>query len=160
MGNFTHLPKHARFLHASSSLWDDKDKDKSSDECEPEPKDVCKTDAELVKNKDECEVKEKDECEEEKSGSGGKVLESKGRKGVIHAVIGPVIDVYFEEEVPEVLNALKVQDAPIDNLVLEVSHKLIGFFLKFKPGLRGVCSIFFYFKIFDILKFLKDLYYF
>jgi len=86
MGNFTHLPKHARFLHASSSLWDDKDKDKSSDECEPEPKDVCKTDAELVKNKDECEVKEKDECEEEKSGSGGKVLESKGRKGVIHVL--------------------------------------------------------------------------
>jgi len=128
MGNFTHLPKNARFLHGSSSLWDDKDKDKSSDECEPEPKDVCKTDAELVKNKDECEVKEKDECEEEKSGSGGKVLESKGRKGVIHAVIGPVIDVYFEEEVPEVLNALKVQDAPIDNLVLEVSHKFFFYF--------------------------------
>ncbi|XP_037719161.1 ATP synthase subunit beta, mitochondrial [Drosophila subpulchrella] len=132
MGNFAHLPKHARFLHASSSLWDDKDKDKASDECEPEPKDVCKTDAELVKNKDECEVKEKDECEvkpkdeceDEKSGSGGKVLESKGRKGVIHAVIGPVIDVYFEEEVPEVLNALKVQDAPIENLVLEVFHHL------------------------------------
>ncbi|XP_016964936.1 ATP synthase subunit beta, mitochondrial [Drosophila biarmipes] len=132
MGNFAQLPKHARSLHASSSLWDDKDKDKSGDACEPEPKDVCETDAELVKNKDECEVKEKDECEvkakdeceDGKSGGGGKVLDSKGRKGVIHAVIGPVIDVYFEEEVPEVLNALKVQDAPIENLVLEVFHHL------------------------------------
>ncbi|KAH8364195.1 hypothetical protein KR084_003492, partial [Drosophila pseudotakahashii] len=130
MGSFARLPIHARSLHASSSLWDDKDK--SSDDCDPDPKNVCKTDAELVKKKDECEVKEKDECEvkakdeceDEKSGGGGKVLESKGRKGVIHAVIGPVIDVYFEEEVPEVLNALKVQDAPIDNLVLEVFHHL------------------------------------
>ncbi|XP_070071331.1 ATP synthase subunit beta isoform X2 [Drosophila takahashii] len=116
LGNFAQLPIHARSLHASSSLWDDKDK--SSDECEPK-KDECE-----VKEKDECEVKAKDECEDEKPGGGGKVLESKGRKGVIHAVIGPVIDVYFEEEVPEVLNALKVQDAPIDNLVLEVFHHL------------------------------------
>lgn len=109
-----------RYLHASLSLWDDKDKKKSGDECEPEPQEVCKTDAELVKKKDEAE----DECEEKKSDGGGKKLESKGRKGVIHAVIGPVIDVYFEEEVPEVLNALQVQDAPIANLVLEVFHHL------------------------------------
>ncbi|EDV52201.2 uncharacterized protein Dere_GG15949 [Drosophila erecta] len=119
LGNLWKLPSHARYLHASLSLWDDKDK-KSGDECEPEPQDVCKTDAELVKKKDERE----DECDEKKSDGGGKVLDSKGRKGVIHAVIGPVIDVYFEEEVPEVLNALQVQDAPIENLVLEVFHHL------------------------------------
>lgn len=112
-----------RYLHASLSLWDDKDKKKSGDECEPEPQEVCKTDAELVKKKDEAE----DECEEKKSDGGGKKLESKGRKGVIHAVIGPVIDVYFEEEVPEVLNALQVQDAPIANLVLEVSQRINQF---------------------------------
>ncbi|XP_039488489.2 ATP synthase subunit beta, mitochondrial [Drosophila santomea] len=119
LGNPVKLPSHARYLHASLSLWDDKDK-KSGDECESEPQDVCKTDAELVKKKGERE----DGCEEKKSAGGGKVLDSKGRKGVIHAVIGPVIDVYFEEEVPEVLNALQVQDAPIDNLVLEVFHHL------------------------------------
>ncbi|KMY99933.1 ATP synthase subunit beta, mitochondrial [Drosophila simulans] len=120
LGNPAQFPNYARYLHASLSLWDDKDKNKSGDECEPEPQEVCKTDAELVKKKDEAE----DECEEKKSDGGGKKLESKGRKGVIHAVIGPVIDVYFEEEVPEVLNALQVQDAPIANLVLEVFHHL------------------------------------
>ncbi|XP_033160968.1 ATP synthase subunit beta, mitochondrial [Drosophila mauritiana] len=120
LGNPVLFPNYARYLHASSSLWDDKDKNKSGDECEPEPQEVCKTDAELVKKKYEAE----DECEEKKSDGGGKKLESKGRKGVIHAVIGPVIDVYFEEEVPEVLNALQVQDAPIANLVLEVFHHL------------------------------------
>ncbi|XP_017126720.1 ATP synthase subunit beta, mitochondrial [Drosophila elegans] len=119
LGNCVKFPNHARSFHASLSLWDDKgkDKDKLSDECEPEPKEVCKTDAELVKQKDECE-------DGESGGGKGKELESKGRKGVIHAVIGPVIDVYFEEEVPEVLNALKVLDSPIDNLVLEVFHHL------------------------------------
>ncbi|XP_017080869.1 ATP synthase subunit beta, mitochondrial [Drosophila eugracilis] len=138
LGNSVQFPNLARSLHASLPLWDDKDK--TFDECEPELKDITKTDLEMVKKKDErklkekdecevkekdeCEVKEKDECEDEKMGKGDKELESKGRKGVIHAVIGPVIDVYFEEEVPEVLNALKVQDAPIDNLVLEVFHHL------------------------------------
>ncbi|EDW41670.1 ATP synthase subunit beta, mitochondrial [Drosophila sechellia] len=120
LGNPAQFPNYARYLHASLSLWDDKDKNNSGDECEPEPQEVCKTDAELVKKKDEAE----DECEEKKLDGGGKKLESKGRKGVIHAVIGPVIDVYFEEEVPEVLNALQVQDAPIANLVLEVFHHL------------------------------------
>lgn len=61
----------------------------------------------------------------------------KGTEGVIHAVIGPVIDVYFPDEMPEVLNAMEVQDAPIGRLVLEVisvySSNLI-FFLKQKDN--------------------------
>lgn len=89
-------------------LRDDKDK---SDECKPEPEEVCKE-----------EAKEKDPCEDEKTpgGGGAKKLEGKGREGVIHAVIGPVIDVYFPDEIPEILNAMEVVDAPIGRLVLEV----------------------------------------
>ncbi|XP_023164380.1 ATP synthase subunit beta, mitochondrial isoform X2 [Drosophila hydei] len=68
-----------------------------------------------------------DKCGKEsgnKSGKDdGKIL-GKRREGVIHAVIGPVIDVYFPDDMPEVLNAMEVQDAPIGRLVLEVFHHL------------------------------------
>ncbi|XP_017028030.1 ATP synthase subunit beta, mitochondrial isoform X2 [Drosophila kikkawai] len=107
------LLDHARFLHASLVRCDDKDN--LSDECKPEPKDVCEN---------EEDVKEKDTGDDEKSGDGVKKLKGKGREGVIHAVIGPVIDVYFPDEIPENLNAMEVVDAPIGRLVVEVFHHL------------------------------------
>ncbi|XP_017843395.1 ATP synthase subunit beta, mitochondrial [Drosophila busckii] len=64
-----------------------------------------------------------------KSGDGkGKAdladLLTKRKEGVIHAVIGPVIDVYFPDEVPEVMNAMEIMDASIEHLVVEVFHHL------------------------------------
>ncbi|XP_020816736.1 ATP synthase subunit beta, mitochondrial-like [Drosophila serrata] len=107
---------HVRSLHASLVLWDDTDKDKPSDECKLEPEDVC--------GKEEV-VEENDSCGDEKmSGDGAKKLMGKGREGVIHAVIGPVVDVYFEGDIPENMNAMDVIDAPVGRLVLEVFHHL------------------------------------
>lgn len=61
------------------------------------------------------------------SNTGGKELGAvlgKGSVGYIQAVIGPVIDVYFPKDVPDILNAMVVQDAPVEHLVLEVFHHL------------------------------------
>lgn len=120
MGSLLQSPRHARSLHASLGLWDDKGKPEDCDpkpaECKPEPK-------------DECKPEPKDECDEGAAGASGgedkKPPEGKGREGYIHAVIGPVIDVYFPEELPEVLNAMEVIDAPIGRLVLEVRYGIL-----------------------------------
>lgn len=104
MGSVLQSPRHGvRSLHASLGLWDDKDK---PDDCDPKPV--------------ECKPEPKDECDEGVSDQ--KAPEGKGREGYIHAVIGPVIDVYFPDELPEVLNAMEVIDAPIGRLVLEVRY--------------------------------------
>lgn len=63
---------------------------------------------------------DKKEAGDKKGGGALGELLSKRRKGVIHSVIGPVIDVYFPDEIPEVLNAVEVQEAQIGRLVLEV----------------------------------------
>ncbi|XP_030372512.1 ATP synthase subunit beta, mitochondrial isoform X2 [Scaptodrosophila lebanonensis] len=131
---------------------DDKDDDdkckKPTDECEFE-EETCEDEEEKAALKahvgagkaEKCIIEEPcepvpDPCEEgvpavvggtPSKGGGGtaqKTLVGKRREGVIHAVIGPVIDVYFPDEVPEVLNALDVMDAPIGHLVLEVFHHL------------------------------------
>ncbi|KAH8269969.1 hypothetical protein KR018_001133, partial [Drosophila ironensis] len=110
VGNMGIFSIHARPLYGSLGLRAGKD-----DECDPKPV--------------ECEP-EPEECESPKSKKSGKgkggasKLEGKGREGYIHAVIGPVIDVYFPDELPEVLNAMEVIDAPIGRLVLEVFHHL------------------------------------
>ncbi|XP_068148117.1 ATP synthase subunit beta, mitochondrial [Drosophila tropicalis] len=57
-------------------------------------------------------------------GTAPKNLDGKRLEGQIQAVIGPVIDVYFPDELPEVLNAIEVIDAPVEHLVLEVFHHL------------------------------------
>lgn len=64
----------------------------------------------------------------------------KRREGIIHAVIGPVIDVYFPEEVPEVLNAMEVQDAPIGRLVLEVIGSFNTFVIFYSKSNLGLTS--------------------
>ena len=46
-----------------------------------------------------------------------------GMKGKIVAVIGPVVDVHFEEGRPRILNALEVQGRD-NRLVLEVAQHL------------------------------------
>ncbi|KAL7733466.1 hypothetical protein ACLKA6_004939 [Drosophila palustris] len=74
--------------------------------------------------KDACES---DDKKDKASTTGGKDLGAvlgKRREGIIHAVIGPVIDVYFPEEIPDVMNAMEVVDAPVEHLVLEVFHHL------------------------------------
>ncbi|KAH8380257.1 hypothetical protein KR009_009723, partial [Drosophila setifemur] len=109
-GNLVQFPHLGRSFHASLSLRAKDDKN----ECDPKPEDVCKT-----------EPKEADPCAEGASGGGdAKKPVGKGREGYIRAVIGPVIDVYFPDELPEVLNAMEVVDAPIGRLVLEVFHHL------------------------------------
>lgn len=40
--------------------------------------------------------------------------------GKIFAIIGPVVDVIFEENVPDVMNAMFVPEYPNGKLVLEV----------------------------------------
>lgn len=47
----------------------------------------------------------------------------KGAQGKIVAVIGAVVDVQFDEELPPILNALEVQDRS-PRLVLEVAQHL------------------------------------
>ncbi|XP_050320004.1 uncharacterized protein LOC126752895 isoform X6 [Bactrocera neohumeralis] len=44
--------------------------------------------------------------------------------GKIFAIIGPVVDVIFEENVPDVMNAMLVPEYPNGKLVLEVFHHL------------------------------------
>ncbi|KAI9588018.1 hypothetical protein GQX74_003864 [Glossina fuscipes] len=44
--------------------------------------------------------------------------------GKICSIIGPVVDVVFEHDVPQIMNALEVQDYPGGRLVLEVFHHL------------------------------------
>ncbi|XP_017139244.1 ATP synthase subunit beta, mitochondrial [Drosophila miranda] len=104
--------------------------DKGVDTCEETPpkiKDPCEVAMKALHAKDSEETCESGDSPPEKgkggAGSGIK-LEHKGRKGYIHAVIGPVIDVYFPEEVPDILNAIEVEDAPIGRLVLEVFQHL------------------------------------
>ncbi|KAH8286430.1 hypothetical protein KR054_008867, partial [Drosophila jambulina] len=107
---------HVRSFHESLVMCDDQDKDTLSDECKTEPEDA---------GEKEGSVKEKGSGgDEQAAGDGAKKLDGKGREGVIHAVIGPVIDVYFPDEIPENLNAMEVVDAPIGRLVLEVFHHL------------------------------------
>merc|ERR1712232_1547678 len=47
-------------------------------------------------------------------------------KGKISAVIGAVVDVQFEGELPPILNALEVEDVSDRRLVLEVAQHLGG----------------------------------
>ncbi|XP_034108543.1 ATP synthase subunit beta, mitochondrial [Drosophila albomicans] len=107
----------SRSLHTSLLL--SKDDDKQSEESS--------------KKDNPCEEGEKSAKDEatdagdKKKSADGKdlgALLGKRREGVVHSVIGPVVDVYFEDEVPDVLNAMEVQDAPIGRLVLEVFHHL------------------------------------
>lgn len=52
------------------------------------------------------------------------MTKSTSRTGVIHQVIGPVVDVKFEHELPTILNALTVDRKGETPLVLEVSQHL------------------------------------
>lgn len=45
-------------------------------------------------------------------------------KGTISQIIGPVVDVKFEKELPEIYHALEVQGAGARRIVLEVQHHL------------------------------------
>lgn len=55
--------------------------------------------------------------------AGAKAKEAKGAKGKIVAVIGAVVDVQFEEDLPPILNALEVENRS-PRLVLEVAQHL------------------------------------
>uniref|UniRef100_A0A1A9UGA8 ATP synthase subunit beta n=1 Tax=Glossina austeni TaxID=7395 RepID=A0A1A9UGA8_GLOAU len=50
--------------------------------------------------------------------------DARAKVGKICTIIGPVVDVVFEHDVPEIMNALEVQDYPGGRLVLEVFHHL------------------------------------
>lgn len=106
------FPLQVRSLHTALMLAKD-------DECEEESKkpDPCSKQEEGGEKKEGGDAKEGGG---KKSGDALAKLLSKRRKGYIHSVIGPVIDVYFPDEIPEVLNAVEVQDAQIGRLVLEV----------------------------------------
>ncbi|EDV97415.1 GH16852 [Drosophila grimshawi] len=128
----------ARMLHTAPVLFkNDDDKDKNDESffkplC-PEDDKEKETFAEEVSCKPEKETSP-DPCatDEGEKTAGGKVvgdntfgkLVGKRREGIIHSVIGPVVDVYFEDELPDILNAMEVEDAPIGHLVLEVFHHL------------------------------------
>ncbi|XP_034484023.1 ATP synthase subunit beta, mitochondrial [Drosophila innubila] len=125
-------PMQTRLLHTSLGLSqaDDKGKDDKGKEDESFFKpDVCEDDkekkeiAEHVSTKCEPESDDKKPSGQDKGKDAGKVL-GKRSEGYIHAVIGPVIDVYFPGEIPDVLNAMEVVDAPVEHLVLEVFHHL------------------------------------
>lgn len=87
--------------------------------CDPEP--ICENEAskptKIVKN------------------NNSKISSEKGsfRVGRIHAVIGPVVDVIFDDDnIPDIMNAMEVSDYKAGpRLVLEVNfmnaHKLIMF---------------------------------
>ncbi|XP_022220937.2 ATP synthase subunit beta, mitochondrial [Drosophila obscura] len=101
--------------------------DKAGDSCEETPpklRDPCEQAMKAPIGKGSEETCDSGDSSEEKGKGSGIKLEHKGREGYIHAVIGPVIDVYFPDEIPEVLNAMEVVDAPIGRLVLEVFHHL------------------------------------
>lgn len=110
------FPLQVRSVHTALVLAKD-------DECEEKKPDPCEE-----KKPEPCEEKKPDPCDAKGSG-GGAVggagdslcdLIGKKREGYIHSVIGPVVDVYFPEEVPEVMNAMEVQETEIGRLVLEV----------------------------------------
>ena len=46
--------------------------------------------------------------------------------GIIKQIIGPVVDVYFEEKLPEIYNALEVKKGETETLTLEVEQQLPG----------------------------------
>src|SRR3989339_1603979 len=46
--------------------------------------------------------------------------------GIIKQIIGPVVDVYFEEKLPEIYNALEVKRGKDETLTLEVEQQLPG----------------------------------
>ncbi|MEX0652286.1 MAG: F0F1 ATP synthase subunit beta [Candidatus Paceibacterota bacterium] len=46
------------------------------------------------------------------------------KKGIIKQIIGPIVDVYFEEGVPDIQTALTVKEEGKDTLVLEVAQHL------------------------------------
>lgn len=62
------------------------------------------------------------------------------RVGKICSIIGPVVDVVFEHDVPEIMNALEVPDYPGGRLVLEVRVRTLlkgrecRFFFLLKAG--------------------------
>nr|XP_032290853.1 ATP synthase subunit beta, mitochondrial isoform X1 [Drosophila virilis] len=127
------LSLQTRTLHTGRMLSADEDDKCKTDESFFKP--LCPEDdkKEVVAEKVSGGGGKDDSCEDEtgKGKQGGEgagaatgQLVGKRREGIIHAVIGPVIDVYFPEEVPEVLNAMEIQDAPIGRLVLEVLHHL------------------------------------
>ncbi|XP_073818689.1 ATP synthase subunit beta, mitochondrial-like isoform X2 [Musca autumnalis] len=90
-------------------------KNKKDDGCDciPEDFDPCAEDQQEDVSKG---------CTQEKSTKDGS---SETRVGHIHAVVGPVVDVFFENELPEILNAMEVSDYKGGNrLVLEVFHHL------------------------------------
>ncbi|XP_013117628.1 ATP synthase subunit beta, mitochondrial isoform X2 [Stomoxys calcitrans] len=77
-------------------------------------------------NGDCCVLKEKNLCDEvyEKDEENG-YFSSTPKTGKVHAVIGPVVDVIFENDVPNILNAMEVPGYKNGNrLVLEVFHHL------------------------------------
>jgi len=45
-------------------------------------------------------------------------------KGKIIQIIGPVVDVEFDEKLPEIFNALKIEKEDDDDLILEVEHHM------------------------------------
>lgn len=111
------FPLQVRSVHTALMLAKD-------DECEEKKPDPCEE-----KKPDPCEEKKPDPCADKGQGGGGGGgaggdslcdLIGKKREGYIHSVIGPVVDVYFPEEVPEVMNAMEVQESQIGRLVLEV----------------------------------------
>lgn len=110
------FPLQVRSVHTALMLAKD-------DECEEKKPDPCEE-----KKPDPCEEKKPDPCDDKGKGGGGGGgggdslcdLIGKKREGYIHSVIGPVVDVYFPEEVPEVMNAMEVQESQIGRLVLEV----------------------------------------
>ena len=46
------------------------------------------------------------------------------KKGVVEQIIGPVVDVYFQEHLPNIKNALEVKNSDGKRLVLEVASHL------------------------------------
>lgn len=110
------FPPQVRSVHTALVLAKD-------DECEEKKPDPCEE-----KKPEPCEEKKPDPCDAKGSGGGAGRgagdslcdLIGKKREGYIHSVIGPVVDVYFPEEVPEVMNAMEVQETEIGRLVLEV----------------------------------------
>lgn len=119
------FPLQVRSVHTALVLAkDDECEEKKPDPCEEKKADPCEE-----KKPDPCVEKKPDPCDAKGQGGGGAGggagdslcdLIGKKREGYIHSVIGPVVDVYFPEEVPEVMNAMEVQETEIGRLVLEV----------------------------------------
>ncbi|XP_005181797.2 ATP synthase subunit beta, mitochondrial [Musca domestica] len=89
-------------------------KGKKDDDCECPPDDF-----------DPCTEDQHEDAAKSKVSTSCKDGSPQPRVGQIHAVIGPVVDVFFEDEIPEILNAMEVSDYKDGNrLVLEVFHHL------------------------------------